>query len=251
MENYRVQIDNDNWFSVDSKIIESGTEVVRIINLRSIKGFIGGESFDLKDTQLKKLIMDYLTYSNNVELLNIYSRKFNGFNWFEIYNDFEFLIKQFENDHPVYTGCSKIDQNSELLENIKNSEKFDASKISSEIKGKNNLLIPTKLYDNMNHNLPKFQKLELEQMKFIPLWYINGSRTSRAEFTELFTTFEILIHILSKRFITFKSQLLSISSTEIQYATEKGYGIERYLKIEKESLAELLLHKDKKIDELT
>ena len=88
-------------------------------------------------------------------------------------------------------------------------------------------------------------------MNFIPLWYINGSRCSRAEFTELYTTFEILIHILSKRFITFKSQLLSISSTEIQYATEKGYGIERYLKIEKESLAELLLHKDKKIDELT
>ena len=251
MENYRVQIDNDNWFSVDSKIIESGTEVVRIINLRSIKGFIGGESFDLSDNQLKKLIMDYLTYSNNVELLNIYSRKFNGFNWFEIYNDVEFLIKQFENDHPVYTGCSKTNENSELLENIKNSEKFDSSKISSDIKGKNNLLIPNKLYENMNVNLPKFQKLNLDDMKFIPIWYINGSRTSRAEYTELFTTFEILIHILSKRFITFKSQLLSISSTEIQYATEKGYGIERYLKIEKESLAELLLHKDKKIDELT
>ena len=29
-----------------------------------------------------------------------------------------------------------------------------------------------------------------------------GSRASSAEFTELFTTFEILIHILSKRFIS-------------------------------------------------
>lgn len=124
MENYRVQIDKDNWFSVDSKIIESGEEVIRIINLRSIKGYIS-ESFDLSDDQLKKIIMDYLTYSNNVELLNIYSRKFNGFNWFEIYNDVEFLIKQFENDHPVYTGCSKTDQNSELLENIKNSIIFE------------------------------------------------------------------------------------------------------------------------------
>ena len=89
MENYRVQIDNDNWFSVDSKIIESGTEVVRIINLRSIKGFIGGESFNLSDIQLKKIIMDYLRFSNNVELLNIYSRKFNGYNWFEIYTNQE------------------------------------------------------------------------------------------------------------------------------------------------------------------
>ena len=251
MENYRVQIDKDNWFSVDSRIIEFQNETVRIINLRSIRGFIG-ENFDLSsDDQLKKIIHDYLTYSNNVELLNIYSRKYNGFNWFEIYNDIEFLIKQFENQHAVYTACSKSDQNSELLENINNSEKIDSTKISSEIKGKNNLLIPNKLYENMNLSLPKFQKIDLSACKFIPIWYINGSRTSRAEFTELFTTFEILIHILSKRFISFKSQLLSISSTGIQYATETGYGIERYLKIEKESLAELVLHKDKKIDELT
>lgn len=161
------------------------------------------------------------------------------------------MIKQFENKQCVYTHCSKSDQNFELLENIKNSEKIDSTKISSEIKGKNNLLIPNKLYENINLKLPKFQRLELEQMNFILIWYINGSRTSRAEYTELYTTFEILIHILSKRFISFKSELLSISSTEIQYATEKGYGIERYLKIEKESLAELVLHKDKKIDELT
>lgn len=31
-----------------------------------------------------------------------------------------------------------------------------------------------------------------------------GSRTARADYTELYTTFEILIHILSKRFISFK-----------------------------------------------
>ena len=162
MENYRVQIDNDNWFSVDSKIIESGTEVVRIINLRSIKGFIGGESFDLSDSKLKEIIHQYLKLSSNVELLNIYSRKFNGFNWFEIYSDFEFLIKQFENEHGKYLPCSKIDENSELLENIKNSEKLDSSKISSEIKDKNNLLIPSKLYENMNSNLPKFKKMNLD-----------------------------------------------------------------------------------------
>ena len=46
---------------------------------------------------------------------------------------------------------------------------------------------------------------------FIPLWHINGSPQTNAKYCELFTTFEILIHILSKRFITFKSQLLSIS----------------------------------------
>ena len=251
MENYRVQIDNDNWFSVDSKIIESGTEVVRIINLRSIKGFIGGESFNLSDERLKKIIMDYLRYASNVELLNIYSRKFNGYNWFDIYVNQETSEKQAENHHPVITGCSKLDQFYELSDYIQISNEFDDSKFMNNLKGSNGLLIPNKLYENINSNLPKFQKIDLDTCKFIPLWYVNGSRTSRADYTELYTTFEILIHILSKRFITFKSQLLSISSTEIQYATEKGYGIERYLKIEKESLAELVLHKDKKIDELT
>ena len=59
-----------------------------------------------------------------------------------------------------------------------------------------------------------------------------GSRTSRAEFTELYTTFEILIHMLSKRFISFKSKLLSISSTEIQYATEIQNSLARGIKIE-------------------
>lgn len=57
--------------------------------------------------------------------INIYSRKYNGFNWFEIYNDIEILINQFENDHAVYTACSKSDENSELLENIKNSIIFE------------------------------------------------------------------------------------------------------------------------------
>ena len=68
-----------------------------------------------------------------------------------------------------------------------------------------------------------------------------GSRTSSAEFTELYTTFEILIHILSKRFISFKSQLLSISSTEIQNATARGYELNDYSQMKKNSLKQLLL----------
>lgn len=85
------------------------------------------------------------------------------------------------------------------------------------------------------------EKIDLESINFIPLWHINGSPQTNAKYCELFTTFEILIHILSKRFISFKSQLLSISSTEIQYATEKGYGIEDYSQMKKNSLKQLLL----------
>lgn len=102
----------------------------------------------------------------------------------------------------------------------------------------------------MNINLPKFQKLSLEEMKFIPLWYVNGSLQSNAKFTELFTTFEILIHILSKRFISFKSQILAISSTFIQMSQERKYTVENYAKMSQADLISLLSRKDAKIFDL-
>ena len=248
MDTYTVHIDNNNWFSVDSKVIEFEKQTVRLVNLRSIKGFIG-ESFDLSDNKLKELIKRYLIYSSNVELLNIYSRKYNGHNWFEIYTSQENSEKQAENHHGVITPCSKLDQFYELSDYIQISNEFDDSKFMNNLKGSNGLLIPSKLYEKMNPQLPMFQKIDINSVKFIPLWYINGSLRSRAEFTELYTTFEILIHILSKRFITFKSELLSISSTEIQLSEAKGYTVSDYLKLEKDSLAELLIQKDKKIDD--
>ena len=110
MQKYTVHLDKNNYFSVDSKIIEFKEETVRIVNLRSINGFIG-ENFNLSDAKLKDIIMKYLRFSNNVKLLNIYSRKYNHYNWFEIYTNQESSEKQVENDHPVFTGCSIIDIN--------------------------------------------------------------------------------------------------------------------------------------------
>ena len=102
----------------------------------------------------------------------------------------------------------------------------------------------------MNKNLPKFKKIDINSMNFIPIWYINGSLQSRAEFTELFTTFEILIHILSKRFISFKSQILAISSTFIQMSQERKYMVEDYTKMSQADLISLLSRKDTKIFDL-
>lgn len=246
MEIYTVHIDNNNWFSVDSKVIESGEEIIRIVNLRSIQGFIG-EKFNLSDSKLVEIIKHYLKSSSNVELLNIYSRRFNGLNWFEIYSNTESSEKELKNKLCEFSHSSKSNENPKLLENINISEKIDLSKIKSEIKDSKNRLIPSKLYENMNQNFPKFQNVDIDSCKFIPIWYINGSLQSNAKYTELYTTFEILIHILSKRFISFKSQLLSISSTEIQYAKIKGYDVEDYLRLEKKSLADLVLQKDKEI----
>ena len=165
MEKYTVQINKDNYFTVDSKIIESRGQIVRVVNLRSINGFIG-EKFDLSDRKLKEIIMHYLIYSNNVELLNIYSRKLNRFNWFEIYSNSESSEKQAENDHLGYPRCSKSNENIELSEYIKISNELDESKINPELKDSKNQLIPSKLYENINPQIPKFE-IDLDSCGFI------------------------------------------------------------------------------------
>ena len=106
--------------------------MVRIVNSRSIKGFIG-EKFDLNDSKLKDIIMKYLRFSNNVELLNIYSRKFNKFNWYEIYSNQESSEKQAENEQERIRSCSKLNENIELSEYIKISNEIDTLFLISEI----------------------------------------------------------------------------------------------------------------------
>ena len=68
MEKYTVQINKDNYFTVDSKIMESRGQIVRVVNLRSISGVIG-EKFNLSDRKLKEIIHLYLHYINNLEYL--------------------------------------------------------------------------------------------------------------------------------------------------------------------------------------
>ena len=86
---YKVQIDEVNYFALDGFILRLNGKEIRIFNLRSIRGHIGINFTRKGDKSLGKIIMDYLTRGDNVELLNILSREINGFNWFDAYkNDF-------------------------------------------------------------------------------------------------------------------------------------------------------------------
>lgn len=87
---YRVQIDKTNYFELDGFILRLNEKEIRIFNLRSIRGHIGIDFTRKGNKSLEKIIMDYLTRCDNVELLNILSRELNDFNWFEAYND-EFI----------------------------------------------------------------------------------------------------------------------------------------------------------------
>lgn len=84
---YKVQIDEANYFALDGFILRLNRKEIRIFNLRSIRGHIGVDFTREGDKSLGKIIMDYLTRGDNVELLNILSREINGFNWFEAYSD--------------------------------------------------------------------------------------------------------------------------------------------------------------------
>lgn len=99
---------------------------------------------------MKEIIHHYLIYSNNVELLNIYSRKLNGFNWFEIYVNQESSEKQAQNEQVGYPTSSKTNEKIELSDYIKISDQIDESKINPELKDKMNHIIPSKLYEKLN-----------------------------------------------------------------------------------------------------
>lgn len=153
MEKFNFQIDKDNFFTVESKLISINDKLIRIIDLYSIEGIIDEigkfTKFDISDPQLKFIIENYLYDPINIKFINQISRKINGFDWFEI-ND--------------------------------------------EIKDLNHNLYLSKLYENNRKMITEISK---NNLKIIPIWYLNGS-------VSLFTTFEILTDILSKRFILFK-----------------------------------------------
>ena len=83
MESYRVNIDSDNYFEADSILLQRDK---RVVNIRSVHGRIGVEFHFLSDERLKSIVHDYPKTTDNVELLNMLSREYNGWNWFEAYD---------------------------------------------------------------------------------------------------------------------------------------------------------------------
>ena len=167
-ENYRVQIDGENWFEVNGMIFISK---VRIVNIRSVHGHIDGKDFDR--SIMDKEITDYLTTQTNVELINILSRQYNDANWFDVYEEVQdsSLDKWRKNEilaadlHPVITGCV----------------------YKRNLSSQNGLLKPNEIYST-SHFLKKDTKYEV--FPCIPVYHINGSRYARASTTEHLVHFD-------------------------------------------------------------
>ena len=135
MELYRVNIDSDNYFEANSLEIRPG---VRIVDIRSLRGHIAID-FDAKDVQLKRLIHEYISTADNVELINILSREYNEYNWFEAYDESY-------NSNQVYTKKQLLEiQNNEVAGNPATSQIVKIESFISDVRDSKGRLLPYKL----------------------------------------------------------------------------------------------------------
>lgn len=80
------------------------------------------------------------------------------------------------------------------------------------------------------------------------MWHVNGAVQTNASKCALHCPFEVLIHILVKRFVEFKAKLLTLASIDIQLAIAQGEKLDDYMSFRKYQLAEACKAKDDKID---
>lgn len=218
-KNYHVQIDANNWFEIDGLLFNSK---VRVVNIRSVHGHIDGHDFDR--TFIEKEIHDYLTTKTNVELINILSRQYNHANWFDVYENDQ------END---------LDQwrRKEILSDISHAP-AGACGFKTILILPDSHLKPNEVYRTAHFLQPD---IKYETFSVIPIYHINGSRKARANTTEHLTHFDILIHLLMKKFVSFKSKILHLAGIEVQVAQGRGKPIEEYMNMKNSELVQIIM----------
>ena len=253
---YKVQIDEVNYFELDGFILRLNDKEIRIFNLRSIRGHIGVDFTRSGDKSLGKIIKDYLASGDNVELLNILSREINGFNWFEAYSD-DFIDIE---DHTKEELMGMENLSSTIMPRVRHDPQeeknscqdiIDVRVFIPDVRSQNRHLLPQALMNHLHEGITPYVKHSIDEFDHFPIWYINGPRTSKADLCELYCPLEVIIHILSKRFVQFKAKLLTLASTDIQLAVEKGEKLDDYTQFRKHQLIEACHAKDDKIDKLT
>ena len=203
---YQVQLNDSSIFKFNGFRLNNEL----FADIRSISGKIGDIEFN---KEIFKDILDhFLRYSNNIELINILSRKLNKYNYFEVYNG---KVPKLEIDDIIGKDEPRSHDLGIYLASIKQNSK------------NNRHLIPTAVISHIHNGIELYKPLDFENIDFYPIWYINGNKFSSS--CELYCHFSILIHILSKVFVEFKSQILQLSSSEIQIAQLYGETVEERL----------------------
>ena len=212
LQNYPVRLNKQSGFQFNGFRLKG----VLFGDIRSIHGNIGGVEFD--SSILSKLLKNFLCHSVNVELVNILSRELNGFNWFEVYSTQVSELKMEDVMGKSEVAAAAASRYSNSIRSESSSWKFESNKV----------------YSSIHEGIELFQPLNFEELDFFPIWWINGKRNNPK--CELFCHFSILIHLLSKVFVEFKSQILNLAGNDIQLAVARDQTIEKYLDLSKEDL---------------
>ena len=189
---YKVQIDEVNYFELDGFILRLNEKEIRIFNLRSIRGRIGIDFTRKGDGKLQDVMMKYLTKTDNVELLNILSVELNDFNWFEAYNrDFIDLDIHTKEELMGMENSASMSMHGSVhaLQEGKNSSQsiIDVQVFHPEVRSKRgDELSPQALMNHLHEGITPYIKHKPNDFDYFPIWYINGPRTSNADYCELY-----------------------------------------------------------------
>ena len=102
-----------------------------------------------------------------------------------------------------------------------------------------NQLIPNKLYEYLNAFIDCEKHYNLEEFECFPVWFQNSN-------SELYCTIEIVLHILSKRFSMFKTNILRLYDADRNHYDNIESKLDEILKMNKYMRNELQVIKSKK-----
>lgn len=223
---HKIDLNQNNYIIVNG--IQFGDINNFYPNIRSVEIYINGQIYNyFNDESIREKIYNYLHRGENVDLINLISKRINNKIWFECYLDGSSESIVGSNDAKI--KYELLDEKSNII--IKNLYKTKTL-LENECKYENEFLI-------------------------YPVWHINGKHKTNADKCPLYCHYDIMLHILSLRFVEIKSQILSLSRTEFLKAVINNETIEERIEysykelmnmIEKQK--QIIKQKDKRIFDL-
>lgn len=210
VKNYRINLNEKDYIIFNGiKFENDDTKIYP--NIRSIEIHINNQIYTyFNDVQIKSIIYNYLQPQSNVKLINLISNRTINKNWFECYLD-------------------------EISKNILGSQDLQINpKLLDE---KSNIKI-TELYKTKTL-LENGYKYENEFPTY-PIWHINGNHNTPSKYCPLYCHYDIMLHILSLRFVEIKSQILNLSTTEFLKAVINNETIDERIEHSYEDLLNII-----------
>lgn len=210
IKNYRINLNEDNYVIFNGIKFEND-ETKIYPNIRSVEIHINDQIYTYSnDKSIKSKIYNYLQTKESVKLVNLISNRIINKNWFECCLD--------ESSGNVL-GSQDLQIKPELLDEKSNI------KITELYKTKT-LLENDYKYEN--------------EFPVYPIWHINGNHDTPAKYCSLYCHYDIMLHILSLRFVEIKSQILNLSTTEFLKAVINNETIEEHIEHSYEDLLNII-----------